>query len=52
MNGIGQSAGELGRAVGPIAAAPLFSWSADNGRLWGGGRGYPDILQISLHGCL
>ena len=33
MNGIGQSAGALGRTVGPIACAPLFAWSADNGRL-------------------
>ena len=33
MNGIGQSAAAIGRTVGPIAGAPLFAWSADNGRL-------------------
>lgn len=33
MNGIGQSAAALGRALGPMAGAPLFAWSADNGGL-------------------
>jgi len=33
VNGIGQSAAALSRALGPMAGAPLFAWSADNGRL-------------------